>query len=469
MTTGDERGAAVMTAEEPEPPSFSDAIRFVYDRRVRLAARFVLFLALGAIGFAVWFWRSPRVVEGRVALLFSGMEKGTYPSGKAFSIESFRSADILRLAVADAGLPANTDLSRLSASIILVPVIPAEVQSRWKKQDRDGQKREDFTPSQYDLQVRLGRDQADKAIRLFDAIVKRYRDQVRFEQKAAAKFANDLSASSYEKLAEKYDFWEIPHILEQDVELVEKFLTGLIKESKDYKDSRTQYTFRGIANDLYIWKIIRLEALKAATYKGRLVRDKDLALLTAQYRIEDLDIFVRQAAQETAEAMRLLEVAQKPPTLAASQGSGRDAIPIVDSAVIERLMKSDYMTPLVERISELQTRSKQFEATKWRLEKDVAYLQQAKNVSAQELPATYRALIDTLSSELREILKRYNALLDDYLTDSVTSLVVVSGGPRLTRSTSPTLVALGIVAFSGLLALFAVMAEQLVSKILSRP
>jgi hypothetical protein len=458
--------AAYATAES-EPQSFADAIRFLYVRRVRLAARFALFLGLGAIGFVLWLSRSPRIVEGRIALAFPGIERGQYPSGRPFTIEDFRSPAVLRGAVQDAGLPVNTDLNRLAADIDISPVIPAEVAARWRKQDRDGVKREEFVPNQYHIQIALDRDVSDKSARLFDAIVKRYRERTKFEQKSSLRFTEDLSASAYEDLVKKYDYWEIPQILEQNANLLERHLDQLIREAKDYKDSRSQYSFRNIASDLSLWRAARLEALKGLTYRGKLVRDKDTALLTAQYRLQDTEIAVRQANEETMEAMRLLEAAQKPQGLAVTQGSGREAIPIVDSAVIDRLVKSDYISPLVQRISDLQTRAKELEAIRSRLEKDLVYLQQAKSISPDQLPPNYRGLIDSLSTELREILKRYNALLDGYLSDSITNLVTVREGPRLTRGTSLTLVGLAILVFSALLALLAVLIEQLIHKALA--
>jgi hypothetical protein len=468
MTNEDEpRSAAFPSVPEPEGPSFSDAVRFLYNRRVRLLARFVLFLGIGVIAYVLWLVRSPRIVEGRLALAFPGIEKGQYPNGRPFSVEDFRSAAVLRPAVADAGLPANTNLNRLAADIEIVPVIPAEVQARWRRQDRDGLKREEFVPNQYQIQIELERDLSDRTMRLFDAIIQRYRARTKFEQKSSLRFEDELSALGYQDLVNKYDYWEIPHVLEQSSNAIEKHLDQLVKEARDYKDSRSQYSFRTVLTDVHLWKISRLEALKGMTYRGHLVRDKDTALLTAQYRLEDTGIAARQAKEETVNAMRLLEAAQKPQGLAATQGSGRDAIPIVDSAVIDRLVKSDYISPLVERISELQTRAEEFEAERQRLEKDLVYLQQAKNTPADALPANYRALIETVSTDLRDILRRYNALLDNYLTESVTNLVTVREGPRVTRGLSPVMVGLAVVVLCALLALLAVLAEQLVHKALA--
>jgi hypothetical protein len=450
--------------DDIEGPSFSDAIRFFYGRRVRLAARFILFLGLGLIGFLLWLTLSRRTVDGRIVLTFEGIERGAYPSGKTFSVEDFRGADILRAAASDAGLSRDIDLNRLSANIEIIPVIPAEVLARWKKQDRDGQRREEFAPNQFEMRIYMEATDSGKGMRLFDAIVKRYRAQVKFDQKAALRFLSDRSASNYDDLVKIYDYWEIPYVLDQNVDLLRRYLTQLIKESRDYKDPRSHYSFRSLATDLDVWSSIRLEALKALTSKGRLVRDKDAALLTMQYRIESYDIQVRQTAQESAEALRLVEAVQKPPQVAATQAAGRDSVPIVDSAVIDRLMRSDYLTPLVQRISDLQEKTMKLQAEKARLEKDFGYLAQARNLTTKDLPASHREIITAASSELSAIVGRYNALLDSYLNDVLANAVLVRDGPRVIRGGPPVVVLAGIMAVSALLALLSVMSEHLIRK-----
>lgn len=452
--------------ENVEGPSFSDAIRFLYGRRVRMAARFILFLGLGLIGFLFWMVRSRQTVDGRIVLTFEGIERGAYLNGKTFSVEDFRGADILYAAAGDAGLPRDIDLNHLSANIEIIPVIPAEVLARWKKQDRDGQRREEFVPNQFEMRIHTETIPSDKGIRFFDAIVRRYRARVKFDQKAALRFVSDISAANYDDLVKIYDYWEIPYVLDQNVDLLRRYLTQLIKESRDYKDPHSQYSFRSLAADLDVWSSIRLEALKALTSKGRLVRNKDAALLTMQYRIEDYDIQIRQTAQESAEALRLVEAVQKPQSVAVTQSSGRDSMPIVDSSVIERLMRSDYLTPLVQRISDLQEKTMKLQAEKSRLEKDIGYLAQARNLTPTDLPASHREIITATSTELTAIVRRYNALLDSYLNDVLANLVVVRDGPRMVRGSSPAIVLAVIVSVSALLALLAVMAEHLIRKAL---
>ena len=185
----------------------------------------------------------------------------------------------------------------------VAPVFPPEILSRWKKQDRDGVKREEYSPNEYEIRIALKGVPPRTQARLFDAIVKRYRDRVKFEQKASTRFVSDWSRGGYKDLVRDYDYWEIPYILGQNVEILDKSLSRLIEESRDYRDPSMQLSFRDIAKDLAIWSSTRLESLRALTFKGRLVKNRAAALVTVEYRLEDLNIQARRKAEETAEAM----------------------------------------------------------------------------------------------------------------------------------------------------------------------
>jgi hypothetical protein len=129
---------------------------------------------------------------------------------------------------------------------------------------------------------------------------------------------------------------------------------------------------------------------------------------------------------------------------------------------LDRLVKSDYLGPLVKRISELQEQTARLEAEKRRLEKDIALLPQAHNVSPAELPASYRELVTTVSGELGKIIQSYNHLLDSYLTATVSKLVVVKDGPRLTHGTSTTLFLAGMFVVAACLSVLAVVFQHVV-------
>ena len=453
---------------EPEPPTFADAVRFLWSHRVKLAAHFFLLVVIGAAGFLIWYaWRT-RYAEGTLALSFRGVERGEYPSGKKLDIADFRAPTILSGALADAGIPnPRLDAQKLSARLTIEPVIPADVLARWKKQDRDGVKREEFVPTTFRIKLPAKELSNEESLRLFDAILKRYRERVKFEQKAALRFLGDWSASGYTDLAPVYDYWEIPYLLEQNVELMDGYLRQWAAESQEFKDPKLGFGFRDLQKDLAVWRAVRLEALKAMTVKNQLVRDRDTALATAKYRMEDLGIEIRQSSEETAEALKLLEAAQKPQSMLATPVRGKEGIPVVDASVFDRLIKSDYIAPLVTRISDLQTATKRLEARKARLEKDTASLVSARNVAPEQLPRGFKKLVATVSGELHEIIERYNKLLENYLNSSITSLVTVEQGPRIVREgPSAVLVLIGLLFCAAVLALFLVVLEASVARAL---
>jgi hypothetical protein len=453
----------LLASAEPEPPTLADAIRFFHRKRMALLARFGMFAALGLIVFAVWLWLTPRRVEGRLVLSFRGIEKGEYPNGRKFSSGDLREPDVLVGALADAGITAaRADLHRVSAGLEVLPIIPPAVLSRWKKADRDGVKREDYSPSDFSLTLSVPSLSASEHVRLFDAIVKRYQSRVKFDESAALNFISNWSHASYRDLVEQYDYWDIPGILDQNVELLNRYMKELIENSMNYKDPASQFSFRDVQKELNIWSATRLEALKGVTYRGRLVKNRDTALLTAQYRLEDLDIQVRRRAGEVQEAMRLLEASQKSQPLAGTQSATRDGLPIVDASVLDRLVKSDYLGPLVKRISELQEETKRLEAEKWHLEKNMTILPQTRNTAPSDLPTGYRELVATVSGELSKIIENYNRLLDSYLTATLSKLVVVRDGPRITRVASTAVVLIAILLLAALASVFLVIFQHVV-------
>jgi hypothetical protein len=447
-----------------EFPTFGDVVRLLYRQRVRLSLFALAFLSLGLAGLAAWHFSSARTAEGRLLLTFAGLERREYPSGARFSAEDIRSAEVLRGAVQTAGLvQRNLDLSALAAGVQVLPVVPAEVLARWKKADRDGVKREEFVPSEFDVVVASPELGDAEKLRLFDAIVQSYQARVKHDQRVRLRFVS-ASKISAQDLIDHYDYWDIPQILSENMFLLAEYVGHLVDESREYKDSLSQYSFRDVETELSLWGRMRLEPLKALTYRRQLVKDKETALLAAQYRMRDLAIQTGRLAAEEASALRLLEAAQKPASLAVSDASSRAGIPIVDQPVIDRLMAGEYLAPLVQRISILQQRIQKLETERLRLERDMELLPGAHDVRASEVPANYHELLATSATELSAIVERYNRLLDDYTSATIEKQVTVTAGPRTVRSGgSPAALVLGLAAIAVGLSVGAVWIEHALS------
>ena len=200
-------------------------------------------------------------------------------------------------------------------------------------------------------------------------------------------------------------------------------------------------------------------------YQGRLVKNRDIMLQRIQYRIEDIEIQIQQKKREAAEAERLLGLIDRPKALLAGQLSTEKGLPMVDISALDRLIKSDYVGPVVDRISKLQQDAQSLETEKSRLQKQLEWLPKANNVDLQHLPPGHKELILTLSSELNAIIQNYNGLLDEFLTATITNLVAVKQSPIITREGySSSLMLAGIVILSFFLAIFMVAVEHLFHK-----
>src|ERR1039457_4615913 len=136
--------------DEPPPPTFGDAVRYLWDRRVRLAKYFLGLLALGVVGTLVWGFARERVAEATLSLGFKGIEKGEYPNGRKFAIADSRGPKVLQKAVKEIGKEKSFPaVDMVARGIRVQPVIPGEIQALWKKQENDGKKREEFFPSDF--------------------------------------------------------------------------------------------------------------------------------------------------------------------------------------------------------------------------------------------------------------------------------------------------------------------------------
>jgi hypothetical protein len=460
------RGGPIYTdadVQSHEDPGFVDGLRFLYRRRVRLAVWFIVIAGIGVLAFLVSRFTTPPTVQGVVAISFRGIEKHEYPSGRKFTVEIFRSPEVLTRALSDAGIPENVlSVRRLSAGIVVTPIIPGDVQARWMKHDRDGIRRDEYFPNEFRINLRPSELSSAEQLRLFDALVKNYQGRVKYEQEAAFSFIGAGSDTSHEKLAAAYDFWDIPPLFTDVHKSLDRKLKQIIVETLQYQDAKFQLAFRDIERDLHNWQTIRLNALEASIYQGRLVKNKDLTIQRIQHRLEDVDIKIRQKVQEANEALRLLALIERPNSVVAGRLGGDKGLPLVDAGTLDRLVKNDYVAPVVTKISALQSEIQSFEAEKSRMQRHLAVLAKATNVDVKQLPAGYAEVVRVLSSELEGIVQKYNRVLDEYLSATVSSLVTVKQAPIVARDGYSTgLMLLGILFLSFFLAIFMIGAEHL--------
>lgn len=151
-------------------------------------------------------------------------------------------------------------------------------------------------------------------------------------------------------------------------------------------DPEYRFAFQNIRTALEVWYAMRLQALEAVTYQGRLVKNREGVTQRIQYRIENIDVQIQQRAQEADGQARLLASIDRPQALLAGQLISDKSGPLVDAGTLDQLIKNNYVGPLVARISALQEDKLSLASERTRLQRQLAWLPQTRNVDIHALP-----------------------------------------------------------------------------------
>ena len=447
---------------EGPAPTFGDAVRYLWERRVRLAKYFLCLLAVGMVGMLNWVFTREKVVEATLSLAFKGIERGEYPNGRKFAIADIRGPKVLQKAIKEMGKEKSFPAVEMVARGIQVqPVIPGEVQARWKKQDKDGTKREEYFPSNLLMTARPGGMTPDESVQLLYALLQAYQQEVKSEQLGALKFMGEVSRYRPDELIRIYDYWDLPRILGENVVVLKGHLGGLAAEAKDFRDPKFNVSFQDLEQDLSIWSSTRLEALRGLVDGDRLVKNRDSMVKRLQSRQDQLDIQIRGVSQELVEATKLLETVDRPRTTLAGAMSGKDGLPVIDTNALDRLVASDYIGVVVKRVTKLQEEKTKLQEKRWAAERDLALLAKAQDVPLEKLPPAFERDLGVVTTDLVRILDSYNKLLSSYMDATVTSQVTLRNGPRIVRpGTSPVMVLLGVIFASAALAFLLLIVDQ---------
>lgn len=456
------QGQQIYAPEQDFEISLVDIVRFFYANGSKLITYFSLLMLVGLSGVFVWRSTRPLKVQGRLVLSFKGIEKGEYPDGRKFSIENLRSPDIIGQALVDAKIATDqAAASKLSVDVEIKPIVPKAVAMRWAKQDKEGAPRDDYFPNEFAVTLALGDLPRDRGLLLFDSIVKRYQEREKAAQLSSLRITGNGSQSNfYGNLLQdpNYDYGDILRILDSSVGPLNASISQILGNDLD---PALQIGLKDIQNDLSVWSVTHLETLKAMTYGGGIVKNKEVSAARVRYRLSDYSIQIRQKTEEISEAFKLLAAVQKPQPMLVGQ-LGKETLSPADSSALDRLINNNYVAPLVRRISDLQHETKALEAEKMRLERDAALIAQARSVAPGHLPSSYRDGVTVASKELEKIIDRYNSVIYQYLTMAIVGAITIKDGPAIARGGPATIYVLAlIVLISGLFAIIWVHLETL--------
>ena len=448
-----------------EPATTGDVFRLLVARRNQIMVWFMAFVTLGGIGLLLWWGLVPPETRGLLSLGFPGIERHEYPSGRPFTVEDIRSPDVLSRALDESGIDLDRISSkRLLAGIQITPMVPTDIQARWRRQEKDGSRRDDFKPSEFDVLVAVrGLDEEERA-RLFDALIVAYRETVRGEEIAANRRIPLLPEGDPGGILARSDPWDLPRIFLNQAVIFQGQLAASLEDARRMGDLRGEIQFREIGFDLDAWRKTRLESVQALVYHERLVGDERLMEYRLKERIADLDIKLQRVHREIEETERLLTKVDRPNSVVAGQGEARENASFVDAAVLERIVKNDYIGPVVRKASDLSGELGALTAGKATAQRELDQLRSlssdpsARKGTKSEALAVLDPLLKAAITDFNGIARQYLVALDEFLQSQVLSRVRLREGPVQVRFGVPLGILIGaIVAGSALMAMLMVL------------
>jgi hypothetical protein len=443
-----------------------DLVRHLWSQRVPILKWFAGLAGIGAVGVLAWWLFGTRTAEVLVSLTFRGIERHEYPSGKKFSVEDFRAPEVVKAALVRMGRQAGgVDVKQLQAGIDAEPVVPSEMAARWKKQDRDGLRREEFLPGEFRLSIHPKGFGRSERLNFLYALVESYKDTIRWEQDAAGRRVSLFTTMPPEEMVKTFEYLDLTDLFHVNEAVFERHLKQLIVESQDFRDPRFRASFNELKEDLRTWQQTRLDPIAALVRREKLVRNKSLLVERLTTRRDDLEIDIQRLKREADQATQLLETIDRSRPALAGTLQSKDGTPLIDATALEKVVKSDYIGPVVRIVTELRKEAGDVEARKARVMRDLALIQQPGAVETSKVPPELEQLVILTTHDLADLVERYRKLLSSYLDATISSAVTLREGPYTTLAgPKVTFVAIGILFAAGVLSLLVVMLRSEITR-----
>ena len=125
-------------------------------------------------------------VEGVLQFDVRGATTRQFSTARPFDTDGSFNSSVLESAVRSVQL----DSTRFSAftlrrSLAVEPMIPDAVLDSWRRQDADGETRQEYHPTHFTIHMKIGGLDAEQRLRLFTAIIESYLETIRSGESGA--------------------------------------------------------------------------------------------------------------------------------------------------------------------------------------------------------------------------------------------------------------------------------------------
>ncbi len=472
------------------PLRIEDAVHYLVLRWRRL----LLVFGLAAVVLAAITWAARAgeewPVRGTVSVTFQGIERHKYPTGAPFDYSELTSPDVVASAQRLAGL---TDFSPvdLATAVSVVPEIPASTIARWQQQDRQGQVRDDYFPTEFTITVGGGALSRQEKMTLLKSVVAAFQTQLR-EQLYVTDFRISDSLGNGESWKTTLDPFDLPSDMRQALPVMRLAVLGLLqaagsdrsgplgtagaKSPRDQRplaernpdlpiavqaeaDKAFNIRFAELSAQIAAFERGPLAALEALTYSSAVTNNRELVLRTIEHRLVELGYRVQLAQQKSVALNATLSQVDRPQFFMPNV-SGANRPVEMNTDVIGTLLRNDYYADLVRQLIEGGEETATLQAERDELARRLARLR----VGSIPPSSHWVTLAETAVTEFRALRDRYRQLATGYFDMVAASHVRVTRGPYVDDSgrTAASVLAAAIIGIALLTAVLGVRLHEMV-------
>lgn len=323
------------------------------DLWARVARGVFQILGLAALGLvialAVYFVASPFQdvsTSTRVSFAFDGFAKGEYPDASKFSPEDLRAPDVITDAVTRRGLTVSeADQARVRAAFSVEPIIPSDVTKQRDKIRAAGGTPPVYIPDEYAVILTLPRKfplTLQQREELVNEVINVYREKF---QRTYEHLPVDFGNARETLNGADYSDYEL--VLSAEMRNIVNYLRDQNDKARSFRSSTTNLTFSDLLKKTELFDQVQLSEVLGLIRMNSLTRDRAIALLKMDYKLQTLHEQERLAAETETVAQNYLSKAQERAQgyvmgikSQANQPRSNEA-PIVDQGLVDSLLAND--------------------------------------------------------------------------------------------------------------------------------
>lgn len=281
------------------------------------------------------------VAKIMISLNFDGIEKGLDPAGQKFDIAKIKAPIVTSKVIQALNLDKNNiSADDLRQNITLQPVVPGDIVNKIAnlkesvtKGKENVQTLENFVyyPTDYIISLSIPKKMNlsnAKAQEVLDQIVNSYSEYFYETYGDKSALANAVGKVDYST----YDYPEVSVIMNNQINILDSYLSKKVREAKDFRSTKTGLTFLDIQESVNVINQVDINKLDSIIANFRLTKNKANLISYYEYSIKKLELSKTKKEDEARVASDLLSKFQKDKNIVIVPGTSTSTDSTIETA-----------------------------------------------------------------------------------------------------------------------------------------